>query len=84
MPLSERLLAIIVCPETHQRLAPAEPSMIAALEARRSAGTLNYRNGKPVSEPIDGGFLRADGKVLYPVIQGIPVLLVEESIPLEG
>jgi uncharacterized protein YbaR (Trm112 family) len=35
-----------------------------------------------VTEQIEGGLLRADGKVLYPVRSHIPVMLIDEAIPL--
>jgi uncharacterized protein YbaR (Trm112 family) len=37
-----------------------------------------------VSEKLDGGLLRADRKILYPVREDIPVMLIEEGIPVEG
>jgi uncharacterized protein len=37
-----------------------------------------------VAENLDGGLLRADKKILYPVREDIPVMLIEEGIPLEG
>ena len=33
-------------------------------------------------ETIDGGLVRAAGDVLYPIVDQIPVLLVDESIAL--
>ena len=32
---------------------------------------------------VKSGLLRADGKVLYPIRDGIPMLLIEEGIALE-
>ena len=46
------------------------------------AGTLTNRAGEPVRERLDGGLVRADGKVLYPIREDIPVMLVDEAIPL--
>jgi uncharacterized protein YbaR (Trm112 family) len=37
-----------------------------------------------VSEPITEGLVREDGKILYVVDDGIPVMLIEESIELEA
>ena len=31
---------------------------------------------------IDGGLLREDGRILYPVREGIPILLIEEGLPV--
>jgi uncharacterized protein YbaR (Trm112 family) len=35
-----------------------------------------------VTEPLSGGLIRADRHVLYPVRENIPVMLIEEGIPL--
>jgi uncharacterized protein YbaR (Trm112 family) len=35
-------------------------------------------------EPLDGGLIRGDRKMLYPIREDIPVMLIEEGIPLEG
>jgi uncharacterized protein YbaR (Trm112 family) len=37
-----------------------------------------------VTEEVKEGLVRADGKVLYPVRDDIPIMLVDEAIPLEG
>jgi uncharacterized protein YbaR (Trm112 family) len=44
------------------------------------------RSGKLVST-LEAGLLREDGSVLYPIVNGIPDLLVDDSIavtPLAG
>jgi uncharacterized protein len=35
-----------------------------------------------VSRPIAEGLVREDGKMLYPIRDGIPLLVPEEGIPL--
>ena len=82
MPVSEELLEILVCPETHQPVAPASDEILSKLNGQIEAGSLRNRGGDPVKEPIEEGLLREDGKVLYVVDDGIPVMLVEESIEL--
>ncbi len=80
--VDSRLLEILCCPETRQDVALAPESLIAELNARVEAGTLVNRAGQPVREKLEAGLLRADGKVLYPIREDIPVMLVEEAIPL--
>jgi uncharacterized protein len=77
----QELLNIICCPETHQRFQMADANLIADLNAKIKTGQLKSRAGKPV-ESIDAGFIREDRKFLYPVRNNIPVLLIDESIPL--
>ena len=49
-----------------------------------AAGQLQNRAGQPVKEPIDGGLVREDKRFLYPIRQNIPVMLIDEAIPLKG
>ena len=82
--IDAELLKIMCCPETHQELRLAEPAVIEKLNGQVAAGALKNRAGQPVQEKIDGGLIRADGKVLYPIRRNIPVMLVDEGIPLAG
>jgi uncharacterized protein YbaR (Trm112 family) len=74
------LLGILRCPETRQKLTPATADVIAQLNTRIAAGQLRSRNDQPVTEKLDGGLVREDGKWLYPVRQNIPVMLIDEAI----
>ena len=80
--LDAELLRILCCPETHQDLRPAEPAVIDQLNAQIAAGTLKNRAGQPVQEKLEAGLVRSDSKFLYPVRRDIPVMLVDEAIPL--
>ena len=80
--LDEELLKILCCPETHQSLSPAASSLLEKMNRQIAARQLRNRGGDEVLDALDGGLLRADGKYLYPVRGNIPVMLVEESIPL--
>jgi uncharacterized protein len=77
-----QLLEILCCPETRQDVALAPDAVVEDLNRRIEAGTLRNRAGEPVREKLDAGLLRADGKVLYPVREDIPVMLIEEAISL--
>jgi len=80
--IDSELLKILCCPETHQDLRPAEAALIDGLNRQISSGTLKNRAGQAVTEKINGGLIRADGKFLYPIRQNIPVMLIDEAIPL--
>ena len=82
MSVSQELLDILVCPETKQPVAPASSEVIAKLADDIRAGRVRNRGGQQLTEPVIEGLLREDGKVLYPVDDGIPVMLIEESIEL--
>jgi len=82
--IDPELLKILCCPETHQEVRLAEAAAIDKLNDQIAAGTVTNRAGQPVKEKIEGGLVRADGKYLYPVRRNIPVMLVDEGIPLAG
>ncbi len=82
MSVSQELLEILVCPETKQPVAVADAGVLERLNAEIDAGRLRNRGGDEVKESISEGLLREDGKILYIVDAGIPVMLVEESIEL--
>ena len=82
MPVSEELLEILVCPETKQPVRPASDEVLERLAAAVSAGTLRNRGGEKVAAAPTEGLVREDGKILYPVEEDIPVMLIEESIEL--
>jgi uncharacterized protein YbaR (Trm112 family) len=82
--IDPELLKILCCPETHQNLQPAQPALLAQLNHQIEAGALRNRGGQPLKDKLDAGLVRADGKFLYPIRQSIPIMLVEEAIPLGG
>ncbi len=82
MPVSQELLEILVCPETRQPVALASEEALAKVNELVSSGELRNRGGDPVEKPITEALLREDGKMLYLVDDGIPVMLIEESIEI--
>ena len=73
------LLEILRCPETHQRLSLAPPSLIEKLNSQIRAGQLRNQGGKIIEEPLQGGLVREDGAVLYPIRGKLPILLIDEA-----
>ena len=80
--MDEKLLEIMCCPESHQPLVKAGVELIEDLNKRIQAGTLVDRVDEKVTESIDGGLVREDGKILFPIRQNIPVMLIDQGIPL--
>jgi uncharacterized protein YbaR (Trm112 family) len=77
------LLAILCCPETKLDVSLADDALIGKVNDAVSRGVLKNKAQKPVTEMLDGGLIRADKKILYPIREDIPVMLIEEGIPLD-
>jgi uncharacterized protein YbaR (Trm112 family) len=82
MSVAADLIAILICPETKQPVAAATAAQLAAVNAAIRAGNAYNRAGARVEKELAEALVRQDGRALYPVEDGIPVMLVEESIAL--
>jgi len=76
------LLKILCCPETHQPLALADDALMQRLNEQIRDGRLRNRAGRPVTRSCEAGLVRKDGQFLYPICESIPILLIDEAIPL--
>lgn len=76
------LINDLCCPETKQRVHLADTTLITSLNDRISSGQARNRAGQRIAEKIDAGLLREDGKFLYPIRRNIPIMLIDEAIPL--
>jgi uncharacterized protein YbaR (Trm112 family) len=81
--ISAEFIAMLRCPENRTPLALADAALIDRLNTAIRRGRLRNRGDQPVLEPLDGGLIRQDNAILYPIIRDIPVLLADEGIPLE-
>lgn len=80
--IDKDLLQILACPESHQPLAEADAALLAQINDRVAAGQAKNRAGNLVKEKLEGGLVRQDGTLVYPIREGIPVLLIDEGIPI--
>ena len=78
------LLEILRCPETHQKLSLAPADLIAKLNSQISARQIRNRAGKLVEQALEGALVREDGAILYPIRGKLPILLIDEAIPIES
>ena len=81
--IDAELLRILVCPEDKTPVTMADDALIAQVNEAIAAGKVKNRGGDVVEETVDGGLVREDRKYLYPIREDIPVMLVDEAIPLE-
>ena len=80
--IKKELLEILCCPETHAALAVADAELIAETNRKIASGQLKNRAGEIIRDPIDGGLLRADGKILYLIRNDIPNMLIDQGVLL--
>ncbi len=80
--MDKRLLSILCCPVTHKGLSLARPELLKKINTAINAGKLVNRDGAELSECLNEALITEDGKIMYPVNDGIPVLLEGESVGL--
>ena len=81
--VNPELLEILVCPETKQGLSMADADTLGRVNEAVEGKTLQNQGGDRVKDRIEEGLVREDGKVLYPVMDDIPVMLLDEAIRLD-
>lgn len=81
--MDKRLLSILCCPVTHKGLILARSELLKTVNKAIGSGRLKNRAGQTLPEALQEALVTDDGKILYPVNDGIPVLLEGESVALE-
>jgi len=81
--IDRQLLEILVCPLDHTPLGVADEDLVARLNRAIAGGRIKNRGGQLVREAVQEGLVRHDRTILYPVIDNIPVLVVDDAIPLD-
>ncbi len=80
MPIDQRLLDILCCPVSKVPVVPLSRTQLAELNRRIAAGNVQTVAGVSVSAPVAEGLVTTDGKVIYRVEDGVPVMLPDEGI----
>lgn len=80
--VDDSFLSLLRCPRTGEELRVAEPRELAGYNESIENGQLNNAAGTTLRQAMEGALVTAGGHWLYPVHDGIPVLLVEEAVPL--
>jgi len=81
--MDKRLLSILCCPVTHKGLAIAKKDLLFKVNSAITDGALENRDGQKLICNLKEALVTDDGKILYPINDGIPVLLEGESMVLE-
>lgn len=80
--MDKKLLAILCCPVSHKGLSLARGDLMKSVNGAIADGKLKNRDGTVLENALDEALVTEDGKLLYPVNDGIPVLLESESVAL--
>ncbi len=83
MAVDDFLLEILVCPETKAKVKLADDDTVGQLNELVKKGKLNNRAGEAIKERMETALVRDDGRFAYPVRDDIPVMLIDEGIPLD-
>lgn len=75
-------MSILVCPENKTPVTLADEVLITKANMAIGAGTLKNRAGEAITEKIEGGLVREDRAYMYPIREDIPIMLIDEAIPL--
>lgn len=78
--MDKRLLDIVCCPVTKLPLQLLDRERLARLNEAISAGKLHNRAARPLPAALSDALVTRDGRLVYPVQEGIPILLEEESV----
>jgi uncharacterized protein YbaR (Trm112 family) len=80
MSVDKHLLEILVCPVTKTPVKLLAKDKLAILNREVDKGAISYIDGSPVEGQLDEALITEDGRTLYRVSDGIPVMLEEQGI----
>ncbi|MBS0576950.1 MAG: Trm112 family protein [Proteobacteria bacterium] len=78
--MDRRLLDILCCPSTRQPLAMLQSTELEAINRAVAVGSLRRADGTAQADPLREGLITRDRKLVYRIVDGIPILLADESI----
>jgi len=80
MSINDQLLSLLCDPVTHVPLTLIRKKQLQLVNRQIDAGQVETVDGIEVVEPLEDALITQDNKVIYPIREGIPVLLYEQGI----
>jgi len=80
--MDSKLLDILCCPVTLKPLGKLPEERLAQLNAAIAKGQVHNRGGDVLSDAFSAALITNDDRLVYPVSDGVPVLLEEAAIDL--
>jgi uncharacterized protein YbaR (Trm112 family) len=77
------LVEILVCPNTRENVELASVEIVEKINHAINAKRIRNVDDQPVTETLQDGLIRDDGKIIYPIRDCIPVMLIGEGIPMD-
>lgn len=80
MAVDRKLLDILCCPITRQPVEPLSRERLQRLNALIKTGEVKFADDTRVESPMREALITKNGERIYPVDDGIPVMLEERCI----
>ena len=83
MTVDRKLLEILVCPISKQPVFVLSQTRLDKLNALIESGEINSLDGEQVKTPLTQALITKNEKTLYPVEEGVPIMLESKGIGTE-
>lgn len=83
MGVDPKLLEILVCPITKVSVKMLGKEKLAVLNRAIAEGGVKYMDGTVIGDPLDEALVTDDGRTVYSIDDGVPVMLEDLAIPTE-
>lgn len=78
--MDKRLLDILCDPVSKTPLKPLSKAQIEAINQAIRGNEVQSTDGRSIAQELAAGLITVDGKVIYRIDDGIPILLADEGI----